>query len=55
MMYPISPCKAQCKLDENDICAGCHRTIDEIVNWANYTNEQKIAVFERLETQSHPD
>lgn len=43
-----SPCKALCKLTDDDICAGCNRTIEEITNWRTYTENQKQAVFARL-------
>ena len=26
-----SPCIKQCRLDENNVCVGCGRTIDEII------------------------
>ena len=60
-MNLISPCVALCKLTEGDICIGCKRTIEEIINWRTYTDNQKKAVFTRLEnlekeaaTQSQP-
>ncbi|MFD3392505.1 DUF1289 domain-containing protein [Alteromonas macleodii] len=60
-MNLISPCVAFCKLTEEDICIGCKRTIEEIINWRTYTDNQKKAVFTRLEnlekeaaTQSQP-
>ena len=60
-MNLISPCVALCKLTEGDICIGCKRTIEEIINWRTYTDNQKNAVFTRLEnlekeaaTQSQP-
>lgn len=28
-----SPCIRNCCLDENDICMGCFRHIDEIMQW----------------------
>ena len=48
-MNLISPCVALCKLTEGDICIGCKRTIEEIINWRTYTDNQKKAVFTRLE------
>jgi predicted Fe-S protein YdhL (DUF1289 family) len=29
---PPSPCVGICKLDENLVCTGCDRTIEEITN-----------------------
>ena len=48
-MNLISPCVALCKLTEEDICIGCKRTIEEIINWRTYTDNQKKVVFTRLE------
>ncbi|WP_269521015.1 DUF1289 domain-containing protein [Alteromonas sp. BMJM2] len=55
MNNPISHCKAQCKLTNDDICSGCNRTLDEIVNWASYTFDQKNAVIQRLNTLEDND
>ena len=49
-MNLISPCVALCKLSEDDICIGCKRTIEEIINWRTYTDNQKKAVLARLES-----
>ena len=48
-MNLISPCIATCKLTEEDICIGCKRTIEEIINWRTYTDNQKKTVLVRLE------
>lgn len=50
-MNLISPCVALCKLSEDDICIGCKRTIEEIINWRTYTDNQKKAVLARLESK----
>jgi predicted Fe-S protein YdhL (DUF1289 family) len=44
-----SPCVGVCQLI-NDVCRGCNRTPDEVVEWYNYTNEQKQAVLDRIFT-----
>ncbi|MEP3348775.1 MAG: DUF1289 domain-containing protein [Marinomonas sp.] len=36
-----SPCIRQCTLNEADVCMGCFRTINDILNWQASTNEQK--------------
>lgn len=48
-MRNLSPCIAQCKLSEDDICEGCKRTIDEIVGWATFSQAQKLQIVERLD------
>jgi predicted Fe-S protein YdhL (DUF1289 family) len=36
-----SPCLRNCCLDDDDICLGCFRHIDEITSWRAYSNEEK--------------
>jgi predicted Fe-S protein YdhL (DUF1289 family) len=40
-----SPCVRNCCLDEQDICIGCARHLDEIIGWQNKSHEQKEAVL----------
>ncbi len=44
---PASPCIRQCCLDEQDICVGCFRTINEIIHWSASSNAEKIQIIER--------
>ncbi|WP_309674680.1 DUF1289 domain-containing protein, partial [Pseudomonas sp.] len=30
----LSPCVNICALDDDDICTGCQRTVDEITRWS---------------------
>ncbi len=44
-----SPCKGQCKLDEDrTYCTGCLRTLDEISGWGQFSDEEKKLVWSRL-------
>ena len=43
-----SPCVQVCKLDSDFVCEGCGRTIEEVLKWPEYTDEQKLAVLNRL-------
>ena len=43
-----SPCISICTLDDADICMGCHRTVDEIIDWAMLDDDEKRAVLERV-------
>lgn len=43
-----SPCIANCKLDEEEVCRGCFRTIDEIISWSSFSNSEKQAVIARV-------
>ncbi|MDT8424369.1 MAG: DsbA family protein [Methyloprofundus sp.] len=36
-----SPCIRQCCLNNDDICLGCFRTLDEITQWSYYSNTEK--------------
>ncbi|WP_372821421.1 DUF1289 domain-containing protein [Pseudomonas parafulva] len=40
-----SPCVNVCALDEQDICIGCQRTVQEITRWARMDNDERRAVL----------
>ena len=42
-----SPCVRNCCLDDQDICLGCHRSVDEIIAWGNAGNSERRAILER--------
>ena len=45
----ISPCTNNCSLNNSiNICKGCGRTINEIVEWTRMTDEEKQEVMKRL-------
>ncbi|WP_445947107.1 DUF1289 domain-containing protein [Shewanella sp.] len=37
----LSPCVRQCCLDAQDVCLGCHRTLDDILNWHRLSDTEK--------------
>ena len=39
-----SPCIGQCTLNDDNVCLGCFRSLDEIVQWGTATN-QKRTIF----------
>lgn len=41
-----SPCVRNCCLDEQDICAGCFRHIDEIVGWRSMSEGKQQQIVE---------
>ncbi len=49
MGHVNSPCINICKLDADQICIGCYRTIDEISNWVKYSEQEKCAVIDKSE------
>lgn len=40
-----SPCTRHCTLNENDVCVGCFRTLNDILNWQASSNEEKIDIL----------
>jgi len=45
----MSPCTKNCSLNNStNICNGCGRTINEIVEWTRMTYEEKQEVMKRL-------
>ncbi|WP_230089378.1 DUF1289 domain-containing protein [Herminiimonas contaminans] len=49
-LRPDSPCAGYCSTSHGDeICKGCGRTFDEVINWIIYDDEEKAAVWARLE------
>lgn len=47
-----SPCINICQLDLNGICLGCRRTMNEISDWWNMTNEQKQQVLKNIDKRN---
>lgn len=39
-----TPCVARCDLNENNICIGCGRTIEEIVRWNDQDRESQLQI-----------
>ena len=37
-------CQGECRLDENDVCEGCGRTIEEIENYPVFNTPEDIAL-----------
>lgn len=44
-----SPCVRNCCLDDDDICLGCFRSIQEIMQWNALDNDEKKQVLENSE------
>lgn len=43
-----SPCISICRM-EDEVCVGCGRTVEEVVEWYNFSNDEKQAVLNRIE------
>jgi uncharacterized protein len=49
-----SPCVSICTMNaQTGWCDGCHRTLDEIAQWAELTNPEKRAVLVLVEQRAH--
>ncbi|AWK85919.1 DUF1289 domain-containing protein [Azospirillum thermophilum] len=44
-----SPCVRLCTLDDDDVCVGCYRTLDEIKAWGGLDSEGRRAVLAATE------
>ena len=42
-----SPCTSVCKLDADEVCIGCGRSVDEIMGWTRMGAAEKIAANRR--------
>ena len=53
LIYVDNSCTKNCSLNTStNICEGCGRTLDEIIEWTRMTDEEKQLVMNRLsETQ----
>jgi predicted Fe-S protein YdhL (DUF1289 family) len=40
-----SPCVRNCCLDENDVCLGCGRLLEEILRWRSATDAEREAML----------
>ena len=46
-----SPCVRNCCLDEDDVCLGCLRTIEEIMRWGQADNKEKLEILEKVKVR----
>jgi len=42
-----SPCVRLCTLNDDDVCVGCGRTLDDIRRWSSMGNPERVACVER--------
>lgn len=40
-----SPCIRNCCLNEDNICLGCFRSLDEICNWSNADRQLRLQIL----------
>ncbi|MEG0821013.1 MAG: DUF1289 domain-containing protein [Burkholderiaceae bacterium] len=47
-----SPCLSVCRMEAaSGLCEGCLRTLDEIAGWSRDSDDQKRAVWARIEAR----
>ena len=44
-IFIASPCVDNCCLDENEICLGCFRSLEEIKQWNALSSQDRLAVL----------
>ena len=49
------PCLKKCELDENNVCLGCYRTLDDMRCWHSSSKDEKIKILQlaELRQQEH--
>ncbi|RRJ84257.1 DUF1289 domain-containing protein [Aestuariirhabdus litorea] len=47
MTKVTSPCIRNCCLDDQDICLGCARSLEEITLWHQASEEQRRQILDR--------
>ena len=46
-----SPCIRNCCLNENDVCLGCFRHVDEITEWGAATNSRRDSILDNAKNR----
>ena len=48
-MTVLSPCINICQIDsESQLCLGCKRNVEEITNWLNMSDSEKLIVLGKV-------
>ena len=48
-----NPCIGICKYDDNKICIGCNRAMEETANWKNYSIKEKQKVLKNTKKKKN--
>ena len=43
-----SPCVSVCQVNEQSICVGCQRSIEEIAGWSSFDAEHQLQIWKNL-------
>jgi uncharacterized protein len=44
-----SPCVRNCCLNDDEICVGCYRSLEEIMQWSAASDLVKLAILDRTQ------
>jgi len=50
-MTILSPCVRNCCLDEQEVCIGCGRTVQEIIRWGDVEDKEKLEILHAAKTR----
>lgn len=53
MSVTPSPCVRLCTLNDDDVCVGCGRTLQDIIGWTKMSEAEKAACVERARQTLH--
>jgi predicted Fe-S protein YdhL (DUF1289 family) len=42
----LSPCVGICSIDDDGLCAGCLRTLDEIARWGTMGDDERLRLMD---------
>ncbi|WP_322981803.1 DUF1289 domain-containing protein [Pseudomonas sp. C11] len=48
---PASPCRRQCCLNDQDICIGCGRSLQEILDWGAADTQRRRQICQAAEAR----
>lgn len=51
-IYVESPCIRACCLDNRDICVGCNRSLEEILQWSESSEDRKLEIIANCRERS---
>lgn len=50
-----TPCIGICQLDDNNICVGCGRTLQEIRGWSKLSSEEQEIQIKQIQERKQND
>ncbi|MFW2439254.1 MAG: DUF1289 domain-containing protein [Arenicellales bacterium] len=50
-----SPCIDRCCLNDDDVCMGCFRSLQEILDWGEAGSQARLKILKMAEQRKIPD